>query len=90
MDKQTKQLLDKLKKNNISIETWARFEEIRHSMAIEGFEMSDDSVINSILQYEKEGGDMIFGILKARAEKEGRSYSELVREHFKRPHSTES
>lgn len=84
MDKETQKLLNKLKNNNISLDLWADFEEIRASMQIDGSVMSDDDLIAAINLYRQEGDNDIFETLKERSEREGVSYNDLVDEYLKK------
>ncbi len=56
MKKETRELLDQLKANKISLDLWAGFEKARASMKIKGFDMTDDVHICSSNEYKVEGG----------------------------------
>ena len=71
-----------MNKNHISPELWARLEEVRNSMSIEGFDLSDAQLEEIAEDYLKDGGDDRFEELKKRAEREGRDYNKVVRESF--------
>lgn len=69
-------------KKEISPEQKLRFEEIRASMAIEGYQVSDETLEKAIAEYESNPLSGRFAELKEKADREGKDFAEVVRDEF--------
>lgn len=69
-------------KKEISPETKLEFEEIRASMAIEGYDVSDANLDRAIQRYLNDPEVEELPKIKARAKQEGRSFFELLNEEL--------
>ncbi len=69
-------------KKPVSPELALKFEEIRASMKIEGYDVSDETLSRAIESYQNNPYSPRFDELKAKAEREGREYAEVVNEEL--------
>ena len=69
-------------KKEITPELLLAFEEIRASMAIEGYEMSDVQIREAIEVYLSDSRAERLKELKEKADREGRAYADVVNEEL--------
>lgn len=67
---------------DITPELWADMKEIQASMAIEGFELSEEQLERAALRYLKSAIPKQLEALRDKADREGRPYAEVVAQAF--------
>ena len=67
-----------MKSKEITPDLWGDLEEIRNSMSIEGYDLSDEQLERVGERYLKEASATDFKALALKAKQEGKSYAEIA------------